>query len=114
LKEIYSEFGIVMEEEKPQKQYTISSLVDLINAQSEVLDPTFIEKIYHTIAAKGKKFIENMSDSNMAKIPGSTKHNGKKFHENPKNANMAKMPGMNGKTKGGSLKMLNGKVKKSK
>jgi hypothetical protein len=61
LKEIYSEFGVVLEEEKPREQYTISSLVDLINAQSEVLDSTFIEKIYHTIAAKGKKLGSTLS-----------------------------------------------------
>ena len=65
-------------------------------------------------AKNGKKFIEKASDSNMAKIPGSTNHNGKKFHNNLKDSNLAKMPGLKGKTKGGSLKMLNGKVKKSK
>lgn len=61
LKEIYLEYGVVLEEEKPQEQYTVSSLVDLINAQSEVLDSAFIEKIYHTIAAKGKKLGTTLS-----------------------------------------------------
>ena len=65
-------------------------------------------------APKGKKFIENMADFNLSKMPGSTKHNGKKDHENLKNANLATPPGMKGSTKGNTLKMLNGKVKKGK
>lgn len=65
-------------------------------------------------APAGKKFIEKASDSNMAKIPGSTKHNGKPFHNNLKNSNLSTPPGMKGATKGNTLKMLNGKVKKGK
>jgi len=61
-------------------------------------------------APAGKKFIEKASDSNMAKIPGSTKHNGKPFHNNLKNSNLAKAPGKSA----GTLKMLNGKIKRSK
>jgi hypothetical protein len=61
LKEIYSEYGVVLEEEKPKEEYTVSRLLDLINTQSEVLDSTFIEKIYHTIAAKGKKLGSTLS-----------------------------------------------------
>ena len=55
-----------------------------------------------------------MADFNLSKMPGSTKHNGKKDHENLKNANLATPPGMKGSTKGNTLKMLNGKVKKGK
>lgn len=65
-------------------------------------------------APKGKKFVEKEADANMAKTPGTSKHNGKKFHDNLKNSSMATHPGMKGNTKGNSLKMLNGKVKRSK
>ena len=65
-------------------------------------------------APKGKKFIEKQADSNMAKIPGSTNYNGKKFHNNLKDSNLAKAPGIKGATKGNTLKMLNGKIKRSK
>lgn len=61
-------------------------------------------------AAKGKKFIANMTDFNLAKSPGNANKNGKKFHNNLKDSNLAKAPGK----KGGTLKMLNGKVKKGK
>ena len=65
-------------------------------------------------APKGKKFIENLKDNNLAKAPGSAKHNGKKFHNDLKKSELAKAPGIKGATKGATLKMLNGKVKRSK
>ena len=55
LKEIYSEYGVVLEEEKPKEEYTVDSLINLLKYQTEVLDPAFIEKMYHTVASKGKK-----------------------------------------------------------
>ena len=65
-------------------------------------------------APKGKTFIEKPTVANLAEAPGPLNHNGKKFHNDLKDSNLAKMPGAKGKTKGSSLKMLNGKVKRSK
>jgi hypothetical protein len=65
-------------------------------------------------APKSKTFIEKQKDANLAEAPGSANHNGKKFHNDLKKSNLAKAPGDKGKTKGNSLKMLNGKVKRSK
>ena len=57
LKEIYSEFGIVLEEEKPKEEavYSADDLIKLLQDRKSELDSTFIQKMYHTIAAKGQK-----------------------------------------------------------
>ena len=57
LKEIYSEFGIVMEEEKPKEEvvYSVDDLIALLQDRKSQLDSTFIQKIYHTVVTKGKK-----------------------------------------------------------
>jgi hypothetical protein len=58
LKEIYSEYGIIMEEEKPKEdteKYTTEDLIKLLQSKQSELDSDFIQKIYHTIASKGQK-----------------------------------------------------------
>lgn len=57
LKEIYSEYGIVMEEEKPKEEtvYSADDLIKLLQDRKSELDSAFIQKMYHTIVSKGKK-----------------------------------------------------------
>jgi hypothetical protein len=57
LKEIYSEYGIVFEEEKPQEEveYSADDLIKLLQDKKSELDSAFIQKMYHTVVAKGKK-----------------------------------------------------------
>jgi hypothetical protein len=56
LKEIYSEYGIVVEEEKPEEEnYSIDSLIQLLQTRKDELPQSFINKIYHSIQEKGKK-----------------------------------------------------------
>ena len=57
LKEIYSEFGIVLEEEKPKEEavYSADDLITLLQDKKSELDSAFIQKMYHTIVSKGKK-----------------------------------------------------------
>ena len=57
LKEIYSEYGIVLEEEKPKEkaEYSADDLIKLLQDRRSELDSAFIQKIYHSIQEKGKK-----------------------------------------------------------
>jgi len=57
LKEIYSEFGVVLEEEKPKEkaEYSADDLIKLLQDRRSELDSAFIQKIYHSIQEKGKK-----------------------------------------------------------
>lgn len=57
LKEIYSEYGIVMEEkkEKEETEYSADDLIKLLQDKKSELDSVFIQKMYHTIVSKGKK-----------------------------------------------------------
>jgi len=57
LKEIYSEYGIVLEEEKPEEEaeYSADDLIKLLQDRKSELDSAFIQKIYHSIQEKGKK-----------------------------------------------------------
>jgi len=58
LKEIYSEYGIVMEKDKSEKgteKYTTEDLIKLLQDKQSELDSDFIQKIYYTIASKGQK-----------------------------------------------------------
>lgn len=64
LKEIYSEYGIVMEEDKPKEgteKYTTEDLIKLLQDKQSELDSNFIQKIYHTIASKGQKLGSQIS-----------------------------------------------------
>jgi len=58
LKEIYSQFGIIMEEEEPKdntQKYTAEDLIKLLQTKQSELDSDFIQKVYHTVASKGQK-----------------------------------------------------------
>jgi len=57
LKEIYSEYGVVLEEEKSKQEseYSADDLIKLLQDKKSELDSVFIQKMYHTIIAKGKK-----------------------------------------------------------
>ena len=57
LKEIYSEYGVVLEEEKPKEkaEYSADDLIKLLQDRRSELDSAFIQKIYHSIQEKGKK-----------------------------------------------------------
>lgn len=60
LKEMYSEYGIVMEESKEQKEeeeenYSVDDLVQLLQTRKEELPQSFVNKLYHSIQEKGKK-----------------------------------------------------------
>ena len=57
LKEIYSEYGIVFEAEKPKEEtvYSADDLISLLQDKKSELDSAFIQKMYHTIVSKGKK-----------------------------------------------------------
>jgi hypothetical protein len=57
LKEIYSQYGIVMEEEKTKEEavYSADDLIKLLQDKKSDLDSAFIQKMYHTIITKGKK-----------------------------------------------------------
>jgi hypothetical protein len=57
LKEIYSEYGIVLEEEKPKEEenYSVDSLIKLLQSRKDELPQSFINKIYYSIQEKGKK-----------------------------------------------------------
>lgn len=57
LKEIYSEYGIVLEEEKPKEEpvYSADDLITLLQDKKADLDSAFIQKMYHTIITKGQK-----------------------------------------------------------
>lgn len=59
LKEIYSEYGIVMEEVKEEKKeeenYSVDSLIKLLQTRKEELPQSFINKLYYSVQEKGKK-----------------------------------------------------------
>ena len=57
LKEIYSEYGVVLEEEKLKEEavYNADDLIKLLQDKKSELDSAFIQKMYHTIVSKGKK-----------------------------------------------------------
>ena len=55
LDEIYAEYGIVMEEEKEEDNYSIEQLLQLIQNRKDELPQAFINKLYHSVQEKGKK-----------------------------------------------------------
>lgn len=57
LKEIYLEYGIILEAEKPKEdvEYSADDLINLLQDKKSELDSAFIQKMYHTIVSKGKK-----------------------------------------------------------
>lgn len=64
LKEIYSEYGIVLEEEKPTQQpsKTIQDVVDLLAAKQEELSPEQIEKLFNVVNKTGKGYTTTLMD----------------------------------------------------
>lgn len=62
LKEIYSEYGIVMEEEKPKQEYskTVQDIVDLLAAKQEELSPEQIEKLFTIVNKTGKGYTSTL------------------------------------------------------
>ena len=55
LNEIYAEYGIVVEEEKEEDNYSIEQLLQLIQNRKDELPQAFINKLYHSVQEKGKK-----------------------------------------------------------
>jgi hypothetical protein len=62
LKEIYSQYGIVMEEEKPQQQNNVSleDLEKLINARKTELTQDQINNLYKIISKTGKGYTKSL------------------------------------------------------
>lgn len=72
LKEIYSEYGIVMEEEKPKPEpiKTVEDLITLLSAKTGELSPEQIEKLFNIISKTGKGYTTTLMDKLLDKKLG--------------------------------------------
>lgn len=72
LKEIYSEYGIVMEEEKPKPEptKTVEDLITLLSAKTGELSPEQIEKLFNIISKTGKGYTTALMDKLLDKKLG--------------------------------------------
>jgi len=72
LKEIYSEYGIVLEAEEPKKapSKTVKDLITLLSAKTEELSPEQIEKLFNIISKTGKGYTTTLMDKLLAKKLG--------------------------------------------
>ena len=72
LKEIYSQFGIVMEEEKPKPEptKTVEDLITLLSAKTGELSPEQVEKLFKIINKTGKGYTTTLMDKLLDKKLG--------------------------------------------
>jgi hypothetical protein len=72
LKEIYSEYGIVMEEEGPKKppSKTVEDLITLLSAKTGELSSEQIEKLFNIISKTGKGYTTTLMDKLLDKKLG--------------------------------------------
>lgn len=72
LKEIYSEYGIVMEEEKPKPEptKTVEDLITLLSAKTGELSPEQVEKLFKIINKTGKGYTTTLMDKLLDKKLG--------------------------------------------
>ena len=72
LKEIYSEYGVVLEEEAPKQAptKTIKDLITLLSAKTEELSPEQIEKLFNIISKTGKGYTTTLMDKLLNKKLG--------------------------------------------
>ena len=64
LKEIYSEYGVVLEEEKPKPEptKTVEDLITLLSAKTGELSPEQVEKLFKIINKTGKGYTTTLMD----------------------------------------------------
>lgn len=72
LKEIYSEYGVVLEEEKtkPEPTKTVKDLITLLSAKKGELSPEQIEKLFNIISKTGKGYTTTLMDKLLGKKLG--------------------------------------------
>ena len=72
LKEIYSEYGVVLEAETPKQvpTKTVKDLVTLLSAKKEELSPEQIEKLFNIISKTGKGYTTTLMDKLLDKKLG--------------------------------------------